>query len=123
MKVFRNHHKLKALNEEPTCFKNFNNSSCINLFLTNSSKSLEKCLTLETGMSDFHKLIVTILKVKSDKLKPSIADKINKKCQEIKQNRTGQETLISVFAKFLASSAKVFFWKGNWVLGSASTHF
>ena len=32
----------------------------------------EKCLTLETGMSDFHKLIVTILKIKPNKLAPRI---------------------------------------------------
>ena len=72
MKVFCNQHKFKALNEEPTCFKNFNNPSCIDLFLTNSSKSFEICFTLETGMSDFHKLIITILKVKPDKLPPRI---------------------------------------------------
>ena len=49
MKVFCNQHKLKALNEETTCFKNFNNPPCIDLFLTNSSKGFEKCLTLETS--------------------------------------------------------------------------
>ena len=37
-----------------------------------AQKSFEKCLTLETGMSDFHKLIITILKVKPDKLPPRI---------------------------------------------------
>ena len=72
MKVFCNQHKFKALNEEPTCFKNFNNPSCFDLFLTNSSKSFEKCFTLETGMSDFEKLIITILKVKPDNLPPRI---------------------------------------------------
>ena len=41
MKVFYNQHKLKALDEEPICFKNFGNSSCTDLFLTNSSKSFE----------------------------------------------------------------------------------
>ena len=70
--VFCNQHKLKALNEEPTCFKNFNNPPCIDRFLINSSKSFEKCLTLETGVPDFHKLIITILKVKPDKLPPRI---------------------------------------------------
>ena len=54
MKVFCDQHKLKALNEEATCFKNFDNPSCIDLFLTNSSKSFEKCLTIEKGMSDFY---------------------------------------------------------------------
>ena len=47
MKVFCNQPKLQAPNEEPTCFKNFNSLSCIDLFHTNSSKSFEKCLTLE----------------------------------------------------------------------------
>ena len=63
MKIFCNQHKLKALNEKPTCIKNFNNPSWIDLFLTNSSMSFEKCLTLETVLLDFHKLIITILKV------------------------------------------------------------
>ena len=71
-KGFFNQHKLKALNEEPTCFNNVDNPSSTDLFLTNSSKSFEKCLILETGMSDFHKLIITILKVKPDKLSPRI---------------------------------------------------
>ena len=72
VKVFSNQHLLKALKEKPTCFKNFNNPSCIDIFLTNNSKSFEKFLTLETGMSDFHKLIITILKVKPEKLPPRI---------------------------------------------------
>ena len=72
MKVFCNQHKFKALNEEPNCFKNLNNTSCLDLFLTNSSQSFEKCFTLERGMLDFHKLIITILKVKPDKLPPRI---------------------------------------------------
>ena len=72
MNVFCNQHKLKALNEEPTSFNNVDNPSSTDLFLTNSSKSFEKCLILETGMSDFHKLIITILKVKPDKLSPRI---------------------------------------------------
>ena len=72
MKVFCNQHKLKAVNEESTCFKNFNKPSCIELFLTNSSKSFEKWWTLERGTSGFHRLIIAILKVKPDKLPPRI---------------------------------------------------
>ena len=34
MKAFCNQYKLKALNEEPTCFKNYTNQSCIDLYLT-----------------------------------------------------------------------------------------
>ena len=57
MNVFCKQHKLKALNGEPNYLKNSNNPSCIDFFLTNSSKSFGKCLTRETGMSDFHELI------------------------------------------------------------------
>ena len=72
MKVFCNQHKLKAMDEEPTSFKNFDNPLCIDFFLKNSSKSFEKCLTIETAMSDFHKVRITILKVKPGKLPPRI---------------------------------------------------
>ena len=53
--------------------KNLDNPSCMNRFFANSSKSFRNCLTLETGMSDFHKAIVTVttLKVKRDKLHPT----------------------------------------------------
>ena len=61
LEVFCNQHNLKPLNGEPTIFKKFNKASCIELFLTNTSKNLKKCFTLETTMSDFHKPIITIL--------------------------------------------------------------
>ena len=72
MKAFCNQYKLKSLNKEPTCFKNVNKPSCIDLFLTNNSKCFEDCLTLETGLSDFHKLIVTIMKTKHEYFPPKI---------------------------------------------------
>ena len=56
---FCNQHKLKSLNKDPTCFKNVDKPSCIDLFLTSSSKCFEDCLTLETDLTDFHKLIAT----------------------------------------------------------------
>ena len=74
MKVFWNQYKLKSLNKDPTCFKNVNKLSCIDLFLTNNSKCFENCLTLETGLSDFHKLIATIMKTKQVRLPPKIVN-------------------------------------------------
>ena len=46
--------------------------SCIDLFLTNCQKSFESTLTIETCLSDFHKLIVTVLKVQHKKVSPKI---------------------------------------------------
>ena len=72
MKAFCNQYKPKSLNKEPTCFKDVNKPSCIDLFLTNNSKCFEDCLTLETGLSDFHKLVVIIIKTKHECFVPKI---------------------------------------------------
>ena len=42
------------------------------MFLTNCRKTFESTLTIETGLSDFHKLIVTVLEVKHEKVPPKI---------------------------------------------------
>ena len=44
----------------------------IDLFLTNCLKSFESTLPIETGLSHFHKLIVTALKGKHEKVPPKI---------------------------------------------------
>ena len=45
----------------PTCFKNPDNP-CIDLFLTNRPRTFQCTTTIETGISNFHKLVVTVLK-------------------------------------------------------------
>ena len=49
-------YNLKNLVKEPTCFKNPDNPSCIDLFLTNRPRTFQCTTTIETGISDFHKL-------------------------------------------------------------------
>ena len=46
--------------------------SCIYLFLTNSSKCFEDCLASETGVSNFHKIIVTVMETKHEPFPPKI---------------------------------------------------
>ena len=70
LNAFSNVNNLKSLNKEPTCFKNPNNPSCIDLFLTNRSRYFQNTSTIETGISDFHKLVVTVLKMFYKKQKP-----------------------------------------------------
>ena len=48
------------------------NPSCIDLYLTNCWRSFESTSTIETGLSDFHKFTVTVLKVKHEKVPPKI---------------------------------------------------
>ena len=64
--------KLKNLVKEPTCYKNPNNPSCIDLFLTNCARSFHNTCVFETGLSDFHKLVVTLLRSKVESLPPKI---------------------------------------------------
>ena len=42
------------------------------MYLTNCPKSFESTLTIETGISDFYKLLVTVLKVKHEKVPPKV---------------------------------------------------
>ena len=54
---------LFSLVKEPTYFKNPYNPSCIDLFLTNRPRSFQNTLTIETGISDLHKMVITVMKV------------------------------------------------------------
>jgi exonuclease III len=63
---------LRNLVKQPTCYKNVDNPSCIDLFLTNSSLSFQHTTTVETGLSDFHKMAVTVMKTTFPKAQPKI---------------------------------------------------
>ena len=52
---FFNVYNLSNLVEEPTCFKNPDNPSCIDLFLTNRPKCFQSTMTMETGSQIFTK--------------------------------------------------------------------
>ena len=69
---FCNSYCLKSLINEPTCYKNINNPKCIDLILTNRSRSFQNSDTLETGLSDFHKMTLTVMKTQFQKLPPKI---------------------------------------------------
>ena len=54
---------MKSLIRVPTYYKNPANTTCIDLLLKNSNRSFENSCTIKTGLSDFHKMIVTVLKI------------------------------------------------------------
>ena len=54
---------ISPFNINPTCFKNSKNPSCIDLLLTNFKPSFMKTNVFETGISDHHKMISTIMKL------------------------------------------------------------
>ena len=65
-------YNLKNLIKQPTCFKNLENPTCINHILTNHPKSFHTSSAFKTGLSDFYKLILAVLKVLHAKHKPKI---------------------------------------------------
>ena len=54
---------MKSLTRIPTNYKPTANPTCIDLMLTNSNRSFKNSCTIETGLSDFYKMIVTVLKI------------------------------------------------------------
>ena len=62
----------KNMVKEPTCFKNPENPTCIDLYITNSYRSFMKTTTVSTGLSDFHKMTVTVMKSTFPKAEPKI---------------------------------------------------
>ena len=99
-------YKLKNLVGEPTCFKNPDNSSCIDLLLTNCSRSFQDTLVIETALSDFHKMNLAVLKMYFTKQKhdPSSTGTIKNLNRELMKHDVNNidyeivhETVLSIF--------------------------
>ena len=70
-------YNLQNMINEPTCYKNVNNPSAIDLILTNRKTCFHNSMTIETGLSDHHKMTVTVLMSYFKKKEPI---KINYRC-------------------------------------------
>ena len=63
---------LKSLKKKLTCYKNQENSSSTDLILTNNPLSFQNSCVIETGLSDFHRMVVTVMKISFERLKPRV---------------------------------------------------
>ena len=70
MNGFLENFGLKSLVKQNTCFKSINNPSCIDLFLTNLRKSFLSTTVISTGISDFHKMAITVMRTTFNKMGP-----------------------------------------------------
>ena len=64
--------KLKNMVKEPKCYKNPEHHSCFDLILTNCPRSFHNTCLYGIGLSDFKKLVVTILRTSFEPLPPKI---------------------------------------------------
>ena len=105
IRTFINTYDLKNLVKEPTCFK-ADNPRCIDLILTNRYRSFQHTTTFETGLSDFHKMIVTVLKTAYTKSGPTVTNyRDYKKFSEQAFKRELKEELDSIKTTDLDYSA------------------
>ena len=65
---------LSSLIDKPTCYKNFDKPTCIDLRLTNKPSYFQHSSVFETGLSDFPVLTATEFKMGFRKLKPNDDD-------------------------------------------------
>ena len=72
MKEFCDIYSFKNLIKEPTCFKNPANPKCIDLMLTNRHRCFQNSCVIETGLSGFHKMTVTLLRTFFKKAEPKV---------------------------------------------------
>ena len=72
IKDFCDIYSFKNLIKEATCFKNPTNPKCIDLMLTNRNRSFQNLSVIESGLSDFYKMTVTVLRSFLKKSKPKV---------------------------------------------------
>ena len=72
LKEFLNLFDFKNLVKEPTCYKNPDNPRLIDLIITNRSNMFQNTINIETGLSDFHLMTVSVLKTSYKNCKPKV---------------------------------------------------
>ena len=95
VKIFCSSYNLKSMINRPTCYKNPEKPSCIDLILTNCPRSFQNSCTIEAGLSDFHKLVVTVMKTTYKKSQPKI---INYRSYKYFNSESFREQLIQIEA-------------------------
>ena len=72
MKSFSENCNLKSLIKQPTCYKNPNKPTCIDLILTNAPRMFQSACVSVTGLSDFHLMTVRIMRKTFKKMHPRV---------------------------------------------------
>ena len=101
-KSFVNHIILENMVKKLTCFNNTAKPTCIDLIITNKPGMFQNAKTYETGLSDFHKLVASTMKLSYKKRLPRMI-----KSRDYK-NFSNEHFEISLYEK-LANNTKLHF--------------
>ena len=63
---------MKCFREQRTCYKNPDNPTYFDLLLTNAPRNFQSTCSLETGLSDFNLITLTVVRKSFKKLQPKI---------------------------------------------------
>ena len=74
--LFCSSYCLKSVIKQPTCFKNPENPTYIDLIMTNKRRCFQRTCLTETGRSDFRRMIVSVLKMYFHKLPSKVISRI-----------------------------------------------
>ena len=96
IKDFCDSFSLKSLIRQPTCYKSPSNPTCIYLILSNARQKFQSTWLLETGLSDFHLMTVTVMRKIFKKLRPRA---INYKPYKHFSNEAYRESLLHELLK------------------------
>ena len=91
MKTFSENYSPQNLIKQSTCYKNPSRPTCIDLILTNVPRSFQSTCVIETGLSDFHLMTLTVMKKSFKKFQPRI---INCRSYKLFSNGTFRKDLI-----------------------------
>ena len=69
---FLNMQRAKNIVKEETCFKSIENLSCIDQFLTKKPNLFFNTSTINTALSDCHKIVVTVLRKMFQRAQPKV---------------------------------------------------
>ena len=96
VKEFCSLNGLKNLINEPTCCKNSEKPTCIDLILTNQPTLFQRSTVLETGFSDSHLLTINEFKMSFQKCKQHIITYRNYKNYDNNVFRSGIHSFCSL---------------------------
>ena len=110
IKSFSENYGLKNIIRQPACYKNSNNPACIDLILTHVPRSFQSTCVVETGLSDFHLMTLTVMRKSFKKYQPktvnyrSYKNFFNEKYREKSINNLSKENQIPFFNKELSKT-------------------
>ena len=65
-------HNTKNIIKEKACVKNSENPIRIDLILTNRSRNFQNSTVIETGLPDFHKMCIAVMRMYHCRQRPSV---------------------------------------------------